>query len=138
MDRKYHLSLLKTDGQEIPGEIYVWDELPSNPDLVKLEIHFDNDAESEVAETFWESLIKIRDRLELRKIRPCIHGACLNVFPSPMALDMGGAELAYKLELGKQAKLEDLVSIFEMEPGITPVSVKEQAEFYQQWIDSLG
>ncbi|QDU82893.1 hypothetical protein Pla110_46560 [Polystyrenella longa] len=36
---------------------------------------------------------------------------------------MGGGRKAYRLTLRKQARLEDLVDIFDSEPGLEPVSV---------------
>jgi hypothetical protein len=54
-----------------------------------------------------------------------------------MIRSMGCAEHAYRLKLGRQAKLEDLVEIFATDPEITPVSVEEQRQFYGEWLESL-
>jgi hypothetical protein len=65
------------------------------------------------------------------------NGAAKNVFPSSMQFSMGNTRKAYKLSYGKQAKLEDMVDIFEFEEGLEFVSVDEQLQFYNQWINSV-
>jgi hypothetical protein len=54
-----------------------------------------------------------------------------------MIKSMGSGEQAYRLKLGFPAKIEDLVSIFDCDPKVNPVSVKEQLEFYDKWLKSL-
>ena len=50
---------------------------------------------------------------------------------------MGGGDQAYKLTLGKPSDMVDLVSIFDSDTEIVPVSVEKQAAFYENWLDSL-
>jgi hypothetical protein len=51
---------------------------------------------------------------------------------------MGDGRKAYKLSLGKQGRMADLVDIFAVGPDIELASVEDQEEFFQQWIASLG
>jgi hypothetical protein len=49
-----------------------------------------------------------------------------------MIRSMGSGEQVYRLQLGCQAKMEDLVPIFDSDPEIIPASVEEQEEFYNK------
>ena len=53
-----------------------------------------------------------------------------------MEKEFGGTK-AYKLQMGKQATLNDVVDIFDYDNGLKIGSVKEQEEFYENWIESL-
>ncbi len=88
-------------------------------------------------DNYFDALCSIRRMLEAESLIPMCYGASLNVYPSPMAYDMGNTQKAYKLTLGKSARSSDLVDIFATGLDITPASVDEQARFYDQWIGSL-
>jgi hypothetical protein len=83
---------------------------------------------------FFETFCQIRQRLESDGLIPFCYGASLNVYPSGMARDMGLGLKAYKLTIGKPARMQDLVEIFAEGPDVIPASVSRQQEFYQQWI----
>lgn len=53
-----------------------------------------------------------------------------------MQKEFGGTK-AYKLQMGKQATLSDVVDIFDYDSELKIGSVKEQEEFYENWIESL-
>jgi hypothetical protein len=57
----------------------------------------------------------------------------MNVYPSPMVLDMGDARKAYKMKLGYPAKMEDLVFIFDPCDPEDYASIEEQDRFYDEW-----
>ena len=63
-------------------------------------------------------------------------GAKVNVYPSPMARDMSKGLLAYQLQMGKHALMEDLVAIFDFADEDI-VSTEEQQAFFNAWIKSL-
>jgi hypothetical protein len=86
---------------------------------------------------YFEALCRIRDELESFHLRPNCYGASRNVFPSGMGRDMGSGLNAYKMKMGIQAKLEDLVFIFDSGPDVEPVSVAEQRAFFDVWSKSL-
>ena len=90
------------------------------------------------ADDFFESLCKVRNRLEALGLRPHCYGASENVYPSGMARDMGGGLRAYKLVIGKHAKTEDLVGIFDSGDDVRPVSVEQQRTFWKRWLIPSG
>ncbi len=67
-------------------------------------------------------------------------GALINVHPSRMAKQMSNGIKAYYLTLGKQAKLDSLVDIFDsiQKEDINKLSTPEQQKkYYIKWIKSL-
>ncbi len=134
---KKHVDVVSSDGRIINGEFALWEESPENQDQVRLDLHIANEVITAVADTFFDALADLRRRLEDRGLRPKCFGACRDVYPSPMIRSMGSGEQAYRLKLGCQAKMEDLVPIFDSDPEITPASVEEQEEFYNKWLKSL-
>ncbi|WP_208450957.1 hypothetical protein, partial [Burkholderia cenocepacia] len=86
---------------------------------------------------FFEALSAVRQRLEAHGLLLGCYGASLNVFPSPMARQMGSGLKAYRLTLGQQAKRQDLVRIFDTGPDVRPASVAAQREYFDTWQKSL-
>src|SRR6185295_18354608 len=68
------------------------------------------------ASDYFEALCQIRLSLEKDGLIPFCYGASLNVYPSGMARDMGAGLKAYKLTIGKHARMQDLVEIFSEGP----------------------
>jgi hypothetical protein len=133
------VSVLLPNGEQRSGEFLIWEEAPHDPDLVQVLLRFDDrqlTASSE--EDLFDALSAIRKELEAEGIRLACYGCSRNVFPSPMIRSMGSGEQAYRLELGKPASLGDLVSIFDTGPGLEPVTLDEQEEYYRAWLQSLG
>jgi hypothetical protein len=52
-------------------------------------------------------------------------------------LIVGYGDKAYKLSLGAQAKLSNLVNIFEVDADFVASTVDSQQEFYEQWLKTL-
>jgi hypothetical protein len=130
---EYPVELLATDGRRLDA-IFRLDE--AKPTLALL--YPGRHLEFSCVEDTFETFCTIREKLETEGLRPLCYGACLNVFPSAMSSDMGGDIKAYKLTLGQQGRIADLVDIFESAPDIEPVTVAEQAGFYDRWLESLG
>ena len=86
------------------------------------------------AENYWEALLELRKELESRNTKLFCQGCAKNVYPSRMILDMGDARKAYKLTLGHQALLKDLVFIFDPCDPDEYASIAEQETFYLAWI----
>lgn len=84
----------------------------------------------------FECLVDLRQEFSVKRYFLLCNGARVNVYPSPMSRDMGGARLAYSLTLGKQSKREDLVDIFDYAEFTDIGSVEEQRKFYHVWIKS--
>ncbi|MDA8021128.1 MAG: hypothetical protein MPN21_27135 [Thermoanaerobaculia bacterium] len=131
------VTILLPEGRETQGTLRAWEESPSDPELVRIELKLDGDTIArEAEEGFFDALCEIRRTLESEgKLLSC-YGSSRNVFPSPMIRSMGYAEKAYRLELGKNAEIEDLVSIFDTGPDVEAVSCSEQEAFYQTWLKS--
>ncbi len=90
---------------------------------------------SEEANNYFGALMNLRKQTEPLGIKILCNGCCKNVFPSPMILEMGDAVKAYKMTMGKPAKTEDLVDIFEPCDLESYATIEEQAEFYNMWIN---
>lgn len=131
------IDIVSRDAQIIDGEFVLWEETPESQDQVRLDLHIADEIITAVADTFFDALVEIRKGLESRGLRPRCFGASRDVYPSPMIRSMGNGEQAYRLKLGCQAKMEDLVPIFASSPEIAPASVEEQEEFYHKWLKSL-
>jgi hypothetical protein len=89
------------------------------------------------ARDFFEALCIIRLTLEKENLIPFCYGASLNVFPSPMAREMGLGHSAYRMEMGRSAKKENLVPIFSQGEDIVPASVERQRAYFEAWVASL-
>jgi hypothetical protein len=132
------VEILGAGGRILLGEFRLWDQAPENPDLVRIDLHFAAEVLTALGDSYFEALVEIRLLLESRGLRPRSFGASKTVYPSPLALSMGNGERGYQLELRRPARLKDLVSIFDSDPAVHPVSIEEQRAFYQQWLESFG
>lgn len=90
------------------------------------------------ADNYFEGLIDIRKKLENENIKLLCKGCCLDVYPSGMMLNMGAGRKAYRLHLGKQASMDELVDIFSLCREEDVVSIEAQEVFFTKWINSLG
>jgi hypothetical protein len=86
---------------------------------------------------FFEALCIIRLELERDGLIPFCYGASLNVYPSPMARQMGRGKSGYKMKMGKPASKEDAVRIFEEGADVIPSFVKHQRAYFDDWLASL-
>ena len=83
-----------------------------------------------------DNIVELRKKLELNNINLLCNASAINVYPSLMQKEFGGTK-AYKLQMGKQATLSDVVDIFDYDSELKIGSVKEQEEFFESWIESL-
>ena len=88
------------------------------------------------SDNIFDSIVELRKKLELNNIYLLCNASAINVYPSGMQKEFGGTK-AYKLQMGKQATLSDVVDIFDYDSELKIGSVKEQEEFYENWIESL-
>ncbi|WP_208615661.1 hypothetical protein [Gottfriedia luciferensis] len=117
--------------------IELYEEAPEDEDMVMLKIKLEQKERRYIGDNFFEALEKLRQDLEEENIQIICNGSALNVYPYPMALSMGSGRLAYKLSFGKQALLKDLVDIFDCDNTLNFVSILEQRNFYNDWLNSL-
>ena len=85
------------------------------------------------AENYFYALIDLRRKMESQNVKVLCKGASKYVYPSPMILSMGDAIKAYRLTLGRQASMKDLVNIFEPCKSDEYASIDEQLAYYKEW-----
>ena len=105
-------------------------------DEIKLKIEIERTIYSSKSDNIFDSVVELRKKLELKNIYLLCNASVINVYPSGMQKEFGGTK-AYKLQMGKQATLSDVVDIFDYDNGLKIGSVKEQEEFFESWIESL-
>lgn len=103
---------------------------------INLEIEIERIIYFSKSDNIFDSVVELRKKLELNNIYLLCNASAINVYPSGMQKEFGGTK-AYKLQMGKQALLIDVVDIFDYDSELKIGSVKEQEEFYKNWIESL-
>ena len=87
---------------------------------------------------FFESFCLIRERdLEPRGILLLCNGARRDVYPLGMSRSMSGARTASVLKMGQPTGADGLVIIFAPAPAELITTVREQREYFKQWLESL-
>ena len=105
-------------------------------DEINLKIEIERTIYFSKSGNIFDSIVELRKKLELNNIYLLCNVSAINVYPSGMQKEFGGTK-AYKLQMAKQATLNDVVDIFDYDNGLKIGSVKEQEEFYENWIESL-
>lgn len=131
------VKLKNNSGKIEDVKLYLYDEDPENYEYAKIEIHYINRIFSFSAENYFDALIKLREKFEKEGILILCRGANKNVYPSGMQLSMGTGRNAYILTMHKQARLKDVVDIFEASNIDECTSIAEQKQFFDLWIESL-
>jgi hypothetical protein len=132
------VEVISDNGQIGTGTFVMWECTSKNEeDQVCLDLALTDQTVSATAETFFEALNQVRKSLEVLELKPVCLGARKDVYPSAMILRMGDGDKAYRLKIGQQAFMENLVSIFDPDPDRSPSSVAEQEGYYQEWLKSL-
>lgn len=130
---------LKSNSNKVENaELYLYDEDLDNNDYVKLELHYRNKTIQYSEENYFDALTNLRKKLEEDKIQILCKGANKNVYPSAMQLNMGTGRNAYILTMHKQAKLQDVVDIFEPSNINECTTIDEQKQYFDLWAESLG
>ena len=105
-------------------------------DEINLKIEIERTIYFSKSDNIFDSVVELRKKLELNNIYLLCNASAINVYPSGMQKEFGGTK-AYKLQMGKQATLNDVVDIFDYDSELKIGSVKEQEEFFESWIESL-
>ena len=105
-------------------------------DAINLEIEIENIVYFSKSDNIFDSVVELRKKLELNNIYLLCNASAINVYPSGMQKEFGGTK-AYKLQMGKQATLNDVVDIFDYDSELKIGSVKEQEEFSEKWLESF-
>ena len=103
-------------------------------DEINLKIEIERTIYFSKSDNIFDSVVELRKKLELNNIYLLCNASAINVYPSGMQKEFGGTK-AYKLQMGKQATLNDVVDIFDYDSELKIGSVKEQEEFYENWLD---
>lgn len=88
---------------------------------------------------FFQALCQIREVLAGEGLYPQCRGSSLNVYPvgSPHKADHGLR--AYRLSMGHEVTPFDMVAVFDAcEASVLPVTVREQHDYYWQWLQSTA
>ena len=105
-------------------------------DEINLKIEIKNVIYFSKGDNIFDSIVELRKKLESKDIYLLCNASVINVYPSGMQKEFGGTK-AYKLQMGKQATLSDVVDIFDYDSELKIGSVKEQEEFFESWIESF-
>ena len=105
-------------------------------DEINLKIEIERTIYFSKSDNIFDSVVELRKKLELKNIYLLCNASVINVYPSGMQKEFGETK-AYKLQMGKQATLSDVVDIFDYDSELKIGSVKEQEEFFESWIESL-
>lgn len=105
-------------------------------DEINLKIEIENMVYFSKSDNIFDSVVELRKKLELNNIYLLCNASVVNIYPSGMQKEFGGTK-AYKLQMGKQAALTDVVDIFDYDNELKIGSVKEQEEFYKNWLESF-
>jgi len=105
-------------------------------DEINLKIEIERTIYFSKSDNIFDSVVELRKKLELNNIYLLCNVSVINVYPSVMQKEFGGTK-AYKLQMGKQVTLTDVVDIFDYDNGLKIGSVKEQEEFYESWLESF-
>ena len=105
-------------------------------DEINLKIEIERTIYFSKSDNIFDSIVELRKKLELKNIYLLCNASVINVYPSGMQKEFGGTK-AYKLQMGKQATLNEVVDIFDYDSELKIGSVKEQEEFYENWLESF-
>lgn len=135
MTDEHPVKLRLTDGSTVDGVFTLSEDF--DPATVSLSFEGRN-IEASGVNDYFEGFCEIRKELEKEDIYPLCLGSSMDVYPSGMSRSMGGGMKGYRLSLGKQARMTDLVSVFEASKEVTPSKVTDQTDYFKKWIQSLG
>ena len=133
------LELISTsDGTRQLVEMNLWDTSPDDNHAVLIEVFLNGNVIRGTSQYgYFRAFCDVRKQLESLNLMPICFAACENVYPSSMIESMGYAEQAYLLTMGKQAKMSDLVDIFDTRDDIRPVTVEKQRQLFDNWFNSI-
>ncbi len=89
------------------------------------------------AADYFDAFSEIRCNLAKLGLLPSCYGASRNVFPSNTSRQMGGGLKAYRLTLGQQARMDDMVCIFDSSSDLDLCQPEEQQEFHRLSAESV-
>jgi hypothetical protein len=130
--KSHQITVLAPNGQTEPAIIEVADGEP----LRLIFRHETLDAIEAIDDDAFEALVQIRLRLEPAGYKLLCNAARRDVYPSAMSRQMSRGFSAYKLTLGRYAKMEDLVRVLDPAPPETIGTVAEQRAFFESYFNA--
>ncbi|WP_434362360.1 hypothetical protein NF212_19020 [Parasalinivibrio latis] len=128
--------LIKTcDTEGVEGDIKIFFEPSSSATIYLLDR--DGQKREFTGEDLFKSLKLLRVYFEGLNVKLLCNGSRIDVCPSGMSRSMGRGRKAYLLQLGSQARMENLVDIFDYTPIDTVGTVVEQEQHFDRWAKSL-
>lgn len=105
----------------------------------RLHAHYRDRTIDVTAADFFQALCQIREVLARERLYPQCHGSSLNVYSIGGPLKAQDGLRAYRLSIGREVTPFDVVNIFERcGSSVLPVTVKEQYDYYWQWLQSTA
>lgn len=136
-NEKILVKCLLKNTEIINVELKLYEEAPENQDMVRIDLALGDNEISCTGENFFNTLLEIRKELEKMNILIVCNGAAENVYPSPMQLSMGTGRTAYRQCLHQQARMTDVVDIFEYDENLKIVDVETQLKYHNEWLKSI-
>jgi len=84
----------------------------------------------------FDAFCRIRERIEVSGWRAICYGASQNCWPGGFCRSMAYGLKVYRLTMNRPATMNDVLETFETGLDVVPATVKEQADYYQRWIES--
>ncbi|MBQ6946055.1 MAG: hypothetical protein IJN43_17300 [Ruminococcus sp.] len=114
------------------------DEFDDIKETISLFVDINGKKITAESDNCFNAMVKIRRQLETVHQQLMCKGARRDVYPSPMQMRMGECREAYMLSMGKPARLNQIVNIFDVENEISIcTTVDEQERYYAEWVQSL-
>ena len=104
---------------------------------VSCELPLSNEVLSGVADDCFAALQVVRRNAEGRGWNICCKGARRNVWPSAMSRSMAGGVKAYILQMGRPARANSMVEIFDKDSPELYATVADQESFAMEWYGSF-
>ena len=124
-----------TKSATISGDARYWSEGGFSRRECQLTLCYDDTKLHGTGTDFFDAFCSIRKQLATSGIFPVCYGASRNVYPSGMTRDMGDGLQAYRLYVGKSARLEDIVDIFDTGEDVEVATVEAQQAFADAWLN---
>ncbi len=131
------VKLLVNEDDIVSTQLELSEEIPEEQDLVSIALKINGHNISSKGENFFDALLNLRKELEKRSIQILCNGAAENIYPSPMQLSMGTGRAAYKQNLGQQARMSDVVDIFECDGSLNFAGIEAQLKYHNEWLKSI-
>jgi hypothetical protein len=131
------VDLVHDDGSRVPADLNIEERITNGDMLFTITLqHAGRTVAGRSKWAFFDALQNLRIELEKDNILLHCFGASEDVYPSSMQIDFGGTK-AYRMRLGAPTDCEDVVDIFASDDSVKPVTVDQQEQFRERWIESL-